>query len=116
MMQVGDVLCHVSTCQKPECMQLGRCCATLKDEAEFTGADFDRRTDVAALITQMEAIRRDAERYRWLRDNAPGETHFDHDTGDNYVEINVPFSGFDLPDLDAAVDAAIAAAPAVGAA
>ena len=34
------------------------------DVAEFTGADFSRRTDVVALMAEVEALRKDAERYR----------------------------------------------------
>lgn len=87
------------------------------DVAEFTGADFSRRTDVVALMAEVEALRKDAERYRWLRNHAPGESHFFHDgSKSNYVELNVMFTGSELPDLNEAIDAAIADMPAVGAA
>ena len=66
---------------------------------------------------EIELLSKDAERYRWLRNHAPGESHFFHDGSEsNYVELNVMFTGSELPDLDEAIDAAIAAMPAVGAA
>ena len=60
--------------------------------------------------------RADAERYRWLRDKAPGEIHFDHTEDNFYFELNVPFDGEPINDneesarrLDASIDAAIRA-------
>jgi hypothetical protein len=96
---------------------------TPDDEAEFTGADLSRRTDVAALIAETEALRKDAERYRWLKHKAPGEIVFDDINDDHHFELYVPFDGNPINSdeqmnarLDAAIDAAIAATPAVGAA
>ena len=66
---------------------------------------------------EMDALRKDAERYRWLRDRA----YFDGDEdaatawcvyGTCHGDA-IPTHG---DDLDAAVDARILAAPAVGAA
>jgi len=62
--------------------------------------------NIRTLLAALDEAQADAARYRWLRDQAPGETNFDHCTGDNFVAIHVPFSGFEAPDLDAAIDAA----------
>lgn len=86
MMQVGEVLCSVTTCQKDECKATGACHASLCDE--------------------LAELRKDAERYRWLRD-----------VGD---ETWVPMGkrpGVNFThEIDQAIDAAIARTKAVGAA
>lgn len=61
----------------------------------------DARRDLAAANAEREELRKDAERYRWLRDiegNDPG--------CDKYMEI-VAFTS--SREWDAAIDAAIAA-------
>lgn len=72
------------------------------------------------LATENEALRRDAERYRWLRDKADGEIVFDHtfrqDDGGHRFVLHVPFDGRPIDNdadaakrMDAAIDAALAA-------
>ena len=68
---------------------------------------------------EIEALRKDAERYRWLRDKAPGEIVFDHTAsqseGGPHFLLRVPFDGEPVHNdthsamkLDAAIDAALA--------
>ena len=67
-------------------------------------------------MAQCEGDQKDAARYRWLRDKAPGEIHFDHTEDNYYFELNVPFDGEPINDneesarrLDASIDAQIVA-------
>lgn len=65
------------------------------------------KPECAANLAELDALRKDAERYRWLRDRATvGTVHLQ--TPDGWAHYR---SG-----ADEVVDAAIAAAPAVGAA
>jgi hypothetical protein len=88
------------------------------DEAEFTGTDFDKRTDVAALMAEVEALRNDAQRYRYLRNRQPRDVL--QTTGDAAgcwidCEIGETLTLLTGDDADAAIDAAMVVAPAVGA-
>jgi hypothetical protein len=72
---------------------------------------------IAALDAENAELRKDAERYRWLKANADHETHFDHTLSDsfggNYHELRVPFESQSMwrgPSLDEAIDAAISGA------
>lgn len=70
----------------------------------------------------VAAESKDAARYRWLRDKAPGEIVFDHtesqSSGGSHFMLIVPFDGEPVHNdahsalkLDAAIDAMLAAAP-----
>jgi hypothetical protein len=70
------------------------------------------------LRAELDALRRDAERYRWLRDKAPGEIVFDHteaqSDGGSHILLRVAFDGEPVYNdahsamkLDAAIDAAM---------
>jgi len=71
------------------------------------------KAKIAALRAECEALRADADRYRHLRDAAPGEIVFDHsgrDGGHRFV-LHVPFDGEPIDNdeesarrLDAAID------------
>ena len=63
----------------------------------------------AALNAEIMALRKDAERYRWLR--AQREWHEMNQTQDVMWTCDMPPA-----EVDAAIDAAMAAVPAVGAA
>lgn len=68
------------------------------------------------LLEQLKRMAKDAERYRWLRDKAPRAT-WDKPVvckGSRGLGDTETFLGGD--ELDAETDAAMAAAPAVGAA
>ena len=67
---------------------------------------------------EIEALRKDAARYAWLRDKAPGEIVFDHTKsqyeGGSHFLLRVPFDGRPVNNdaesaarLDAAIDAAL---------
>ena len=75
--------------------------------------------DVFCKAADAEALRKDAERYRWLRDKTPGEIVFDHTAsqseGGPHFLLRVPFDGEPVHNdehsgmkLDAAIDAALA--------
>lgn len=67
-----------------------------------------RQSEVGQLRAEVEALRKDAERYRWLRDQAPkarGEWEID---GQRYGMM----LGADQDDVDEAVDALMSAAAA----
>jgi hypothetical protein len=68
---------------------------------------------------ELAALRKDAERYRWLRDKAPGEIVFDHTEsqyeGGSHFLLRIPFDGEPVHNdahsamkMDAAIDAALA--------
>ena len=71
---------------------------------------------ITRLTADRDAALRDAERYRWLRDKAPGEIVFDHINDDNHFMLIVPFDGEPVHNdehsgmkLDEAIDAALSA-------
>ena len=81
--------------------------------------------EIAQLKAERDALLKDAERYRWLRDKAPGEIVFDHTRdqrdGGNHFALHVPFDGREIPDdeasgraLDEAIDAAMASSSKEG--
>jgi len=68
------------------------------------------------LAAELQECRQDAERYRWLRERAPGEIVFDHTerqmNGGSHFVLRVPFDGEPVHNdahsalkLDAAIDA-----------
>ena len=61
---------------------------------------------VRALLAEVDALRKDAERYRWLRERIAGKEHVDEDFANNpgYSDGEVL-----AKEVDAAIDAAIAA-------
>jgi hypothetical protein len=61
---------------------------------------------------QAEANAKDAERYRWLRDNASCQWDLDYE----HVEVVFRLDEEEWEDMDDAIDRAMAAAPAAGAA
>ena len=63
---------------------------------------------------ELEALRRDAERYRWLRDTHPADEGLWVAMGKPYAPPGI--ACWRHADLDAAIDVEIAAAKAVGAA
>lgn len=74
-------------------------------------------SDTSKLPAEVEALKADAGRYRWLRDKAPGEIAFDHTEGQrdggHRFKLFVPFDGEPIHNdahsamkLDAAIDAA----------
>lgn len=78
------------------------------DELKALLADLDRVT------RELDEALKDARRYRWLRDAAPGEIVFDHVNDDCRFELYVPFDGEPIDNdeqsakrLDAAIDAAL---------
>ena len=62
------------------------------DDADCTAA--------AAALRECDALRADAERYRFLRDNRVDE----NDEGEKYITFYCDFEHYD--DVDAAIDAA----------
>ena len=76
-------------------------CPTCADEILSLGiqADKDR---IAALERELERLRKDAERYRWLRDDA-----FEH-SDDCFMEAGRLFAEKHGVAFDEAIDAAIA--------
>lgn len=56
---------------------------------------------------EIERLRADAERYRWLRDHAPQELQFDHTSHECAIGILIPCEWGADPMLDAAIDAAM---------
>lgn len=88
--------------------------ATLRDELKAVTAHCDGLVDEAATLrAEVEGLRADAERYRWLKHKAPGEIVFDHINDDHRFELYVPFDGNPIDNdkesnarLDAAIDAA----------
>ncbi len=54
-----------------------------------------KSSTLLAVEARIEALRKDAERYRWLRDKAPGEIVFDHTAsqseGGPHFLLRVPF-------------------------
>ena len=78
-----------------------------------TPADHHYGTHRASLMRHVRALERDAERYRWLR-AGPAMT-VTHDVSGAVLvhDHKARFAGF-AEGLDASVDAAMAAAPAVG--
>lgn len=61
---------------------------------------------------ELDALRNDAARYRWLRDNASCQWDLDY----QHVEVVFPLDEEEWEDMDDAIDRAMAAEPAVGAA
>ena len=53
--------------------------------------------DIHAIVDRQEALRRDAERYRWLRDTAP----------EGIGDMASVRDSFDTSEIDAAIDAAM---------
>lgn len=80
--------------------------------AEAEARDPEAFARARAEQTELAALRKDAERYRWLRDNASCQW----DLGYQHVEVVFPLDEEEWENMDDAVDRAIAAAPAVGAA
>jgi hypothetical protein len=92
--------------------------AELKKTADFWCERAETvRDERDRLRVQVEAMREDAARYRWLRDKANGEIVFDHtkdqSDGGNHFALFVPFDGREIPNdetsgqtLDEAIDAA----------
>ena len=88
---------------------------------DYMAAQMDSQIDGAIsenerLRQECEALRKDAERYRWLKHKAPGEIVFDHINDDHRFELYVPFDGNPIDNdeqsnarLDAAIDAAMQA-------
>jgi len=72
--------------------------------------------NIESLEMQIEALRKDADRYRWLRDFAPTEVDYDHTERECGLNLHIPCAWSDDPKLDGAVDAAMAATPVFGAA
>jgi len=71
----------------------------------------------ASANQQHEGLRKDAERYAFIRDNCETDKHFDHTISDSfggdYYEFRVPFkraSIWTAEPLDSAVDAALSVA------
>lgn len=74
--------------------------------AEAKKLDPEAFARVRAERAELEALRNDAERYRWLRSRIPGGT---------YRIMGVIYSEGGAG-VDAAIDAAMVAAPSIGAA
>ena len=60
MLQVGEQICHVSTCQRPECMATGACHRAL---ATTPSVRIPSGEDEAVLMVLLGT--------KWLQDNAP---------------------------------------------
>lgn len=73
------------------------------DKAELEFDHAANSTAVLALIAEIEALRKDAARYRWLRDKSESVHSF-------YLSVPIWFSNihFQRKDVDIAIDAAIA--------
>ena len=77
-----------------------------RNEERLFEAGFDRGMDYLTRLAQaeheIERLRKDAERYRWLRDDA-----FEH-SDDCFFEAGRLFAGHQGDSFDVAIDAAIA--------
>lgn len=62
------------------------------------------RLEVIRLKTENEALRKDAERYRWLRDSS----QYDWDVSYGKLELRIETPHIDASSLDACIDAAMA--------
>ncbi len=76
-------------------------CQTCADEILSLGIQVDKDR-IAALERELERLRKDAERYRWLRDDA-----FEH-SDDCFMEAGRLFAEKHGVAFDEAIDAAIA--------
>ena len=75
------------------------CCSESAEEGQFV-----KYSDVERLIAERKSLQKDAERYRWLRDNAVSEGDVWCVHGANGLYYNDPI---DSSQLDNAVDEAI---------
>lgn len=64
--------------------------------------DFERRQEIDQLKAEIEALRKDAERYRWLRDSSESIHQF-------YLSTPIWFTGvkFNKDNVDRTIDAAM---------
>nr|DAM66941.1 MAG TPA: Ead/Ea22-like protein [Caudoviricetes sp.] len=72
------------------------------DKAELEFMDVANSTAVLALISEIQALRKEADRYRWLRDKSESGHSF-------YLSVPLWLSGirFRKEDVDAGIDTAM---------
>lgn len=72
------------------------------DKAELEFADAANSTAVLALIAEIQALRKDAARYQWLRDKSESVHSF-------YLSVPIWFSSvrFRKEDVDSSIDTAM---------
>ena len=72
------------------------------DKAELEFMDAANSTAVLALISEIQALRQEADRYRWLRDKSESGNSF-------YLSVPLWLSGirFRKEDVDAGIDLAM---------